>query len=450
MAGGVMSALAQLGEFVATYRADDATRAKIRLHVADTLGAWIAATGTDEGRALIRYGRADSLLAGQLATNCALARLSEVDDIHLAAMITPGAIVIPAALTIAAHLPNEESDDLAAAIVVGYEAMIRLGVAIDGPSVLYRGIWPSYFAAPFGAAAVHARLAKLDPKQTAHALALALIVAAPGVGHHTAATTARWLAIGQAAARGWEAARAAQAGFTSDLAIADGDFLKNVLGLTPNVRALSEGFGKPALMEVSFKPWCAARQTMAATQGLKEIMAEGVSAEAIREVEAAVLPPHLKMINHGVAAGDRFSFLTSAQFQMATAALRPDAAYELSGSKIALPPELQSFMARIKLVVDESLLNAGYPKSWPARVTVVSSAGRHARLVSHVPGDPERPLSASDLRQNFSRIVAPILGYDSADEMYARGLGALDQPPTALVRDIAKIAVRSIGSRNGS
>jgi len=444
MAGGVMSALAQLGEFVATYQADDATRAKVRLHVADTLGAWIAATGTDEGQALIRYGRADSLLAGRLATNCALARLSEVDDIHLAAMITPGAIVIPAALTLAAHLPKQESDDPAAAIAVGYEAMIRLGVAIDGPSVLYRGIWPSYFAAPFGAAAVHARLAKLDPKQTAHALALALIVAAPGVGHHTAATTARWLAIGQAAAR------AAQAGFTSDLTIADGDFLKNVFGVTPNVKALSEGFGRPALMEVSFKPWCAARQTMAATQGLKEIMAEGVSADAIREVEAAVIPPHLKMINHGVAAGDRFSFLTSAQFQMATAALRADAAYELGGSKTALPPELPSFMARIKLVVDESLLNAGYPKSWPARVTVVSSAGRHARLVSHVPGDPERPLSAGDLRQKFCRIVAPIVGFDSADEMYARGLGALDQPPTALVRDIAKIAVRSIGSRDGS
>ena len=73
-------------------------------------------------------------------------------------MITPGAIVVPAALTIAASLPDMAADDLAAAIVAGYEAMIRLGAAIDGPSVLYRGIWPSYFAAPFGAAAVAARL----------------------------------------------------------------------------------------------------------------------------------------------------------------------------------------------------------------------------------------------------------------------------------------------------
>ena len=66
-------------------------------------------------------------------------------------MITPGAIVLPSALTIAASLPDVADDDIAAAIVVGYEAMIRLGAAIDGPSVLFRGIWPSYFAAPFGA-----------------------------------------------------------------------------------------------------------------------------------------------------------------------------------------------------------------------------------------------------------------------------------------------------------
>jgi 2-methylcitrate dehydratase PrpD len=87
----------------------------------------------------------------------ALARLSEIDDIHLASMTTPGAIVVPAALTIAASLPDVASDDIAAAIIAGYEAMIRLGAAIDGPSVLYRGIWPTYFAAPLGAAAVAAR-----------------------------------------------------------------------------------------------------------------------------------------------------------------------------------------------------------------------------------------------------------------------------------------------------
>ena len=177
-------------------------------------------------------------------------------------MITPGAIVVPAALTIAAARSEVDAAELAAAIVAGYEAMIRLGVAIDGPTVLYRGIWPSYFAAPFGVAAVAARLMRLNAGQAAHALATSLIMAAPGTGHHAAVTTARWLAVGHAAARGLQAAQAAQSGFTSDTGIADGDFLKNIYGITPDIVLLARGAGSLALEQVSYKPWCAARQTM--------------------------------------------------------------------------------------------------------------------------------------------------------------------------------------------
>src|SRR6188508_651972 len=181
-----MTALEQLGAFVATYQSDERARADVRLHTADLIGAWIAACGTAEGRALVAFRKEADALADRLAINVALVRLSEIDDIHLGAMVTPGAIVIPAALTIAASLPDAAPDDVAAAIVVGYEAMIRLGVAIDGPSVLYRGIWPTYFTAPCGTAAVAARLLKLDETQVAHALATALIMSAPGTGHHTA------------------------------------------------------------------------------------------------------------------------------------------------------------------------------------------------------------------------------------------------------------------------
>ena len=39
----------------------------------------------------------------------------------------------------------------------------------------------------------YARLMRLDERQAAHALATALIMAAPGAGHHAAPTTARWL-----------------------------------------------------------------------------------------------------------------------------------------------------------------------------------------------------------------------------------------------------------------
>jgi 2-methylcitrate dehydratase PrpD len=441
-----MTALEQLGAFVASHAPDHRAQADVRLHVADTIGAWIAACGTAEGRALLAFRKPGAPLVDEVAINCALTRLSEVDDIHLGAMITPGAIVVPSALTMAASLPETDAADLAAAIVAGYEDMIRFGSAIDGPSVLYRGIWPSYFAAPFGVAAVAARLLRLDEQQAAHALSTALIMAAPGTGHHAATTTARWLAVGHAAGRGLQAALAAQAGFTSDLKLADGDFLKNIYGIATNAGVLGAGLGELALHQVSFKPWCAARQTMAATQALKELLDEGVAADSIARIGVAVLPPHLKMIDHGVTAGDRFSHLTSVPYQMALAALMPEAAYGLNGPAGAISPALSAFMARIKVRAEESLLGAGYPKAWAAHVTVTTRARRHERTVAHVPGDPARPFGEDELKAKFARVVAPLLEGGQADAMFTAALAALDRP-ASLLEEIGRIAGRGAGQR---
>ena len=63
-------------------------------------------------------------------------------------------------------MPSLAASDAESAILAGYEAMIRLGRAIDGPAVLsHRGFWPTYFTAPFGIAAATSRLLKLDAKQ---------------------------------------------------------------------------------------------------------------------------------------------------------------------------------------------------------------------------------------------------------------------------------------------
>jgi 2-methylcitrate dehydratase PrpD len=427
-----MSALEQLGAFVASHAADGDTRAAARLHVADT----------SEGRALLAFRQPGASLLDQVAINCALARLSEIDDIHLGAMITPGAIVIPAALTIAASLPDGDSNDLVAAVVAGYEAMVRLGAAIDGPTVLYRGIWPSYFAAPFGVAAVAARLLRFDRTKTANALSTALIMAAPGTGHHAASTTARWLAAGYAASRGLQAALAAGSGFTSDLGLADGAFLKNIYGVAPDVNLLADGWDEPALRHTSFKPWCAARQTMAATQALRELIAEGMTADSIARIGVAVLPAHLKMIDHGIAAGDRFSHLTSLQYQMAVAAMAPDASYGLSGPAGAVSPALADFMARIKVRAEESLVGAGYPQNWAAHLTVTTRSRRYERTVTHVPGDPARPFGEDDLRRKFVRVVAPLLDQEQAETLFASALTALDGP-AAIVGELERAIARA-------
>jgi 2-methylcitrate dehydratase PrpD len=423
-----MTALEQLGRFVADVGRKpfaDGVRELVELHLIDSVGAWIAGAATTEGQAMLRYRAAmladrHNATAVDLGTRCALARLSEIDDIHLPSMTTPGGIVIPAALTLVDGAPTATASDVIAAVLAGYETMTRLGRALDGPTILYRGIWPTYFAAPFAVAAVAARLNKLDEKQAANALALALTFSTPGVGHHNAATTSRWLAVGNAARNGLAAALAAQQGFTADLKLIEGSFFSGIYGLTPGISALTDRLGDDTVLQkVSFKPWCAARQTMAATQALKEIVEGGVAPASISEVHAFVLPPHLKMIDHGVVAGDRASHLTSLPHCMAVAAVAPDLAFDVQQSPPALPDAVRGFMSKIKVTADDSLL-AEYPRIWPARVRVVANSGTHERLVTHVPGDPERASSTADVMRKYTRFAAPVLGDGKANQIMQR------------------------------
>jgi 2-methylcitrate dehydratase PrpD len=446
-----VTALQTLATFVAQgvrAQVSERTRERARLHMIDTVGAWVAGARTPEGLALLATAGPAAMqaeaseknnLARAIAIHCALARLSEVDNIHLASTTTPGGIVIPATLTIAAAVEETSGDALLAAIVAGTDAIVRLGLAIDGPMILYRGIWPTYFAAPFGVAAVAASLYNLDAVQTAHALALALSFAAPGVGSHNAQSTSRWFAIGHAARNGLVAAQAARAGFTADLNLLDSGFLNGAYGITPKVEAFLAGLGRHcALDETAIKPWCAARQTITATQALLEMIEDGISPEAIMAVEVHLPPPYLRMIDHGVETGNRASHLTSVQYRLALAACDPSRLYEVGHSPRQLGKELQAFMQKVSVTADQSLL-AYYPKAWPARVLVHTVNGTHERLVINAPGDPQRPFDERQLEGKFRRVLASV-AENHIERLLAHCRSALDQSRSAaaLVEEITR------------
>jgi 2-methylcitrate dehydratase PrpD len=348
--------------------------------------------------------------------------LSEIDDIHLASTTTPGAVVVPATLTLLSALPGTRAAALSQAVVAGYEAMVRLGHALDGPTILYRGIWPTYVTAAFGVAAAAARVLELDERQSAHALGMALAMASPGVGHQGGAQISRWLLLGHAARNGAMAAFAAQAGFTADPQLLEKDFFSSVYAITPRAAALTADLGKSAAIDrVSFKPWCAARQTMAASQATRELVQSGITPAEIAAIAIAVPPPYLKMVNHGVVKGDRASHLTSAPYQVALAATAPQAAYALEPSEPSAA--VAALMGKVSVQADESL-RVHFPKAWPARVVLSTAAQRHEKLMLHVPGDPERPFQERDVLSKFSRVLAPLLGEAASGALAARSLEA--------------------------
>jgi hypothetical protein len=71
-------------------------------------------------------------------------------------------VVVPTSLHLVAAGLFQTWGDFVTAVLAGYETLIRIGYAIDGPRILARKIWPTLFAAPVGAAAVASRACGLN------------------------------------------------------------------------------------------------------------------------------------------------------------------------------------------------------------------------------------------------------------------------------------------------
>jgi 2-methylcitrate dehydratase PrpD len=433
-----MAVIEQLGSYVSEGvrgKAVGTLGDRVKLHVADTVAAWVAGAKSDEGRAIREFGAALPMPlapADQVMVRCALTRLSEVDDIQLSSGTTPGSVVIPAALTLGAAV-NASGPVIAEAVLAGYEAMVRLGATIKGPTILYRGIWPTYFTAPLGVAAVAARLFDLDPEKAANALAQALVFAAPGVGHPGGPRMGRWIALGHAARQGVAAAMAARAGFSGDLQLLEKDFFASIYAITPELEQMTEGLGSRAVLEkVSFKPWCAARQTIAASQAVKEMLQSGLKVADITGVTVAVPPPYLKMVDHGVTPGDRSSYLTSAPCQVALSILAPEVQFSVSPRPEQVSAPVLELMSKVKVEADEALLQH-FPASWPARVRVTTKSGDQEKLVLHVPGDPERTFDDKQLRDKFARVVEPLLGAGETEGLWGAAIGVTQVGADAVI-----------------
>jgi len=407
-----MTALERIAADILAINPDQAERAALRLHILDTIGAWHAGARTPDGAALRDLAKAPVQAMGdgaldRIAVACATVRLTEIDDIHLPSCTTPGSVVVPVALGLAAALPDPR--DIPAAMVTGYRAMIRLGEAIDGANILYRGIWPTYFTAPFAAAAITARLLGLDAAKTANALAMALTMSTGGAGRTAPVqplrgqTTSRWLLLGNAVRAGCLAALAAERGMTADLTLLDGDWLKATHGITVYPQPLDR-IADPALSEISFKPWCTAKQALAATYAFQRILARGVRPDAITDVTVEVPPPYLAMVGHRAPPEAGLGALTSAACRIALAAYDPKRLDDVTRSTAPGSTAVNGLIAKVTVRADSALMEH-YPVHYPARVTVTTPGGRETDLATYAPGDPGTNYGEADVIAKFQRFA---------------------------------------------
>ena len=302
--------------------------------------------------------------------------------------------------------------------------MTRIGAAAHGPDILYRGIWPSYLAAPIAAAATAARMRNLDAGATADALSLALMLTAGGVGRLHASPSARWVLFALAVAAGVSAVDAAQAGYRGDGGLLDGTWFEDTHGFPLDRERLTGGAGS-IYTALSMKPFCSAKQSIAAVEALRAILATGIDRDQIAAVRVCVPPAYAGMIGMKAQAGARSSTLVSVARQLALLACDPSRLYDVDRTETITDPAILAFEAKVAIVADKELAPF-YPKCWPAEVEVTAGGKTMRERVIEAPGDPGRPLGDGDLDDKAHRVLDRLIGRDATVDLIATGRRGLD------------------------
>jgi 2-methylcitrate dehydratase PrpD len=422
-----MNVLRELAAFVcgaSISSLPESERAIQRRHIADTLLAAKAGAATTEGRGL-RGVMPANCVADLVGMQAAVIRHTEIDDIHTPSCTTPSSVTVPVALGLAHANGQYDPERVASAIWVGTELLVRLGAAIDGARILYRGIWPTYFASPLAAAAVTARLRVLPQETTAHALSLALMLTAGRSGRFQGHIPGRSVLLGMAVSAGMRAADAAAHQVGGDPDLLDSNWLRDAHGIEADVSRLTAGLGQASIYaQLSLKPFCSAKQAIAATEALSTLIDEGLAPQTITKVTVRVPPPYVRMISTRPEAGSRSSTIVSAAYQLGLAATRPDRLYDIERADAMTDAEALAFAGKVVVVPDESLLG-DFPASFPAEIEVSAGDRTYRRRVTVAFGDPARPLDDVALKQKADRVFKQAGMTQSGSELIALGLDGL-------------------------
>jgi aconitate decarboxylase len=211
----------------------------------------------------------------------------EMDDLHRVGVIHPGSEAIPAADALIRYVGGIDGKHFITAVVAGYEIGCRVGMT-GGASQLRRGFHPSATSGTFAAGAAAAKMLRLNPAKTVHALGIAGTQAA-GLMAAQHASMVKRMHPGRSAQAGVYGALLAAKGFTGIEDVLEapyGGFCSTFID-KPNLSHLTHQLGERfEALNVGFKPYPCCGSNHTSIDALKKILREHpeVSAENVEKI----------------------------------------------------------------------------------------------------------------------------------------------------------------------
>jgi 2-methylcitrate dehydratase PrpD len=200
-----------------------------------------------------------------------------------------------------------------------------------------------------------------------------------------------------------------------------------------------------SLPGLGLKPFSTARQALAPVEALIDLLDAGLDPASIRAIVVRAPSAFAGMISQPVDVSSRASGYVNAPFQMAFAALRRRALWDLDRAEAMADADVQGFARRVTVEKDLAFDEA-YPLRWSAQIEVRTDQERLTQRIDIVHGDADRPLSDADLQAKALMLLAPGLGEAAASDLWRTASSALDDA-AALARLVALLKTSLSSSR---
>jgi 2-methylcitrate dehydratase PrpD len=351
--------------------------------------------------------------AGAVLLQGVLAHSLDFDDTHAAGTLHPGAPVIPAALA-AAEMTNAFGATTLAAIIVGYEVICRIALALPAGEHYKQGFHPTATCGAFGAAAAAARVFGLDAAGVASALGVALSQTAGSLQFLQSGAWTKRFQVGWSAMAGLVAATLASKGFKGAGEAIEGKhgFLRSYAPAPVPERAIQDLGTVYELMATGVKRYPSCRYGHAGVDAALAIRAEHdlrpheISSVVYGLSNAGMLlvgaPAAMKANPQNIVDG-QFSAPFVLSIALATGAMKWDS-YELLHDI-----QIRTLMSKVHCEYDAEI-EAEFPTNMSGKLTVHARGQVFVKKIVVPRGEPSNFLSKDELLAKFTSLATFVLG----------------------------------------
>lgn len=317
-----------------------------------------------------------------------------------------GAALFPAALAAAELAGGCRGDEFMAALAAGAELSARLNLAESQ----YDGLDPTGIVVVFAAAAAAARILRLTPGQTLHALALAFNRCGGSFQSHVDGSLGVRFVQGWVAEAGVQCALLARRGVTGPARFVTGHYgYAHLYGRDRlDTAALADGLGQDwRLHRMVFKKY----PSCGVTQGVTELALRLAAQHAVAAADVAAaevrLPPYAhRLVGHAfrLGANPRVDAQFSAAWCVANALVRGASRLPHFGPEGVRDPAVLALLPRIAVRADPALDARGHT-AVDLSLTLHDGRQLHDALDT-APGFPGAELDDAQHRARFADCLA--------------------------------------------